>query len=50
LLGVADEQALAMIMFNNFFSIILMVGIGLMVLWRSGVEVFAPAGGKADAL
>jgi hypothetical protein len=39
ILGVADEAALAMIMFNNIFSILLMVGIGLMVFWRSGVEL-----------
>ena len=28
-----------MIMFNNIFSILFMVGIGLMVFWRSGVEL-----------
>ena len=39
ILGVADEAALAMILFNNVFSILLMVGIGLMVFWRSGVEI-----------
>lgn len=39
ILGVADEAALAMILFNNIFSIVLMVGIGLMVFWRSGVEL-----------
>ena len=39
LLGVADEQALAMIIFNNILTILLMVGIGLVVLWRSGIEV-----------
>jgi hypothetical protein len=38
-LGVPDEQALAMIMFNHILSILLMVGPGLMVLWRSGVEI-----------
>ena len=50
LLGVADEQALAMIMFNNVMSILLMVGIGLVVLWRSGVEVrsLARDSGKPD--
>lgn len=37
LLGVADEQALAMIMFNNVLSILLMVGVGFIVLWRSGI-------------
>jgi hypothetical protein len=39
ILGVADEAALAMILFNNAFSILLMVGIGLMVFWRSNVEL-----------
>ncbi len=38
-LGVADEPALAMIMFNYVLSIVLMVGIGLVVLWRSGVAI-----------
>jgi len=39
LLGVPDEQALAMILFNNFLSIALMVGPGLFFLWRSGVDI-----------
>ncbi len=39
ILGVADEAALAMILFNNTFSILLMVGIGLMVFWRSNVKL-----------
>lgn len=49
-LGVPDEQALAMIMFNHIISILLMVGIGLMVLWRSGVEIqsLRHVGSKAD--
>ncbi|MHA1152648.1 MAG: lysylphosphatidylglycerol synthase transmembrane domain-containing protein [Alphaproteobacteria bacterium] len=38
-LGVADEAALAMILFNNTFSILLMVGVGLMVFWRSNVKL-----------
>lgn len=38
-LGVADEAALAMILFNNIISILLMVGIGLMVFWRSGAKL-----------
>ena len=38
-LGVADEAALAMILFNNTFSILLMGGVGLMVFWRSGVKL-----------
>jgi hypothetical protein len=50
MLGVADEEALAMIMFNNVMTILLMVGIGLIVLWRSGVEVWSVArvDGKTD--
>ena len=39
LLGVADEQALAMILFNHVLSIVLMVGPGLIFLWRSGVDI-----------
>ena len=39
MLGVPDEEALAMIMFNHFLSIVLMVGLGLTVLWRSGVQI-----------
>ena len=38
-LGVADEQALLMILFNYITSIILVVGIGLVVLWRSGIDI-----------
>ena len=39
LLGVADEHALAMILFSHMISIGLMVGIGVVVLWRSGIGV-----------
>ena len=39
LLGVPDEQALAMILFNHVFSIVLMVGPGLVFLWRNGVDI-----------
>jgi hypothetical protein len=39
LLGVADEQALAMILFNHVLSITLMVGLGLLFLWRGGVDI-----------
>ena len=39
LLGVPDEQALAMILFNQTLSIALMVGLGLLFLWRSGVDI-----------
>ena len=28
-----------MILFNHMISIILVVGIGLFVLWRSGIEI-----------
>lgn len=39
LLGVPAAQALAMILFNNVLSIVLMVGPGLLFLWRSGVDI-----------
>lgn len=39
LLGVPDEQALAMILFNHVFSIVLVVGLGLLFLWWSGVDI-----------
>jgi hypothetical protein len=38
-LGVADEQALLMILFNYITSILLVVGIGLVVLWQSGIDI-----------
>ena len=43
-LGVADEQALVMIMFNFVIAILLMVGVGLVVLWRYGVEIRSGTG------
>ena len=39
LLGVANEQALVMILFNHVLSIVLMVGIGLAYLWRCGIDI-----------
>ena len=39
LLDVPDEQALAMILFNHIISIVLMVGPGLLFLWRSGIDI-----------
>ena len=39
LLDVADEQALAMILFSSVISRVLMVGIGLICFWRSGVDI-----------
>lgn len=39
LLGVADEQALAMILFTQIVSTVLMVGLGLLYLWRSGIDI-----------
>ena len=39
LLDVPDEQALAMILFNHIISIVLMVGLGLLFLWRSGIDI-----------
>lgn len=52
LLGVPDEQALAMVLFNNILSIILMVGLGLLFLWRSGLDIRAAQAAKmnSDAL
>jgi glycosyltransferase 2 family protein len=38
-LGVADEQGLAMIMFNYVITMLLMVGAGLVILWRSGIAI-----------
>ncbi len=40
-LGVADEQALLMILFNYIIAISLMVGVGLLVLWQSGLDIRA---------
>ena len=50
LLGVADKQALAMILFSNILTILLMVGIGLIVLRKSGNEIrsLTRLSGKAD--
>ena len=50
LLGVPDEQALAMILFNHVLTIVLMVGPGLLFLWRSGVDIREArvAGAKVD--
>jgi hypothetical protein len=39
LLGVPEEQALLMILFNWMLSIILVVGFGLVVLWQSGIDI-----------
>ena len=39
LLGVPDEQALAMILFNHILSVVLMVELGLLFLWRSGLDI-----------
>ena len=39
LLGVPDEQALAMILFNHMIAITLVVGIGLVVLWQNGIDI-----------
>ncbi len=50
LLAIADEQALAMILFSNILTILLMVGIGLIVLWKSGIEIrsLTRVSGKAN--
>jgi hypothetical protein len=51
LLGVPDEQALVMIVFNHVMSITLVVGIGLVVLWQSGLDIRKATGtrGSLDA-
>ena len=51
LLGVPDETALAMILFSHMISIILVVGIGLVVLWRNGIDIrtMAKSIEKSDA-
>lgn len=48
-LGVPDAPALAMIMFTHVLSIALMVGVGLAVLWRSGVSISEVARGATQA-
>jgi hypothetical protein len=49
LLGVPTEQALAMVLFTHFLSIILVVGLGLMFLWRSGIDIRAMRGDTAQS-
>ncbi len=39
LLGVPEEQALLMILFNYVMSIAIVVGGGLIVLWQSGLDI-----------
>jgi uncharacterized membrane protein YbhN (UPF0104 family) len=39
LLGVPDEQALAMILFTHIMTIILVVFFGLIILWQSGIDI-----------
>ena len=39
MLDVPPESALLMILFNYIMTIIIMVGIGLIVLWQSGVDI-----------
>ena len=38
-LSVPEEPALLMILFSYITTIILMVGIGLVVLWQSGIDI-----------
>ena len=38
-LGVADVQALIMIVFTQVISILLVVTIGLVILWQSGIDI-----------
>lgn len=46
LLGVPDEQAVLMILFNHGMTTLLVVGVGLTVLWRSGLDVRAVRAGR----
>ncbi|MFV2035171.1 MAG: lysylphosphatidylglycerol synthase transmembrane domain-containing protein [Halocynthiibacter sp.] len=39
ILGVPDEVALTMILFNHVLSILLVVVIGLAILWKSGLDI-----------
>lgn len=39
MLGVPDEAALLMILFNYITTIVLVVGVGLLVLWQSGIDI-----------
>lgn len=39
MLGVPPETALLMILFNYIMTILLVVGIGLVVLWQSGIDI-----------
>ena len=39
MLGVPDEPALLMILSSYITTIILMVGVGLLVLWQSGIDI-----------
>ena len=50
LLGVADEQALTMILFTQLLTSFLMVGPGLLFLWKSDVDIRAArvAAGNTD--
>jgi glycosyltransferase 2 family protein len=48
LLGVPNEQALAMILFAHVLSITLMVGFGVAFLWRSGIDIRAMREGGPD--
>ena len=38
-LGIAPETALLMVLFNYMTSLVLVVGIGLFVLWQSGIDI-----------
>lgn len=39
LLGVPEEQALSMILFSHVMSILIVVGLGLLTLWQSGIDI-----------
>jgi uncharacterized membrane protein YbhN (UPF0104 family) len=48
ILGVADEQALIMILFTQVISILLVVTIGLVILWQSGIDIRRIAQSRAS--
>lgn len=41
LLGVADEPALVMVLAVHLATIFMVVGLGLVILWRSGIDIHA---------
>lgn len=48
LLGVPEERALLMILFNWTISTVLVLGVGLIVLWQSGIDIWRMRAEPAD--